>query len=295
MTVKTGKTPSKSRSLIPWQARARYRPAKTPKQRRAQYQQQTSVLMMVLLVTVVVGGLFVLFNWRNAGAAKSVNCTDYPQYCVPLAGGSAEHEDLEAAGARSLDEDSHGVDGVVRYVDDNVVTIGNPAAPIHFRTVSDFACSHCNTYHSGDLHLFIEDYVMTGQATVGFVMTTGTGGESSVIASQAALCAGEQGAFWEMGDEFFRLARSQGVGSGFSVPQIRSSAERMGLDADELMQCVASSRYQLLLNDYSQFANDMGVTGTPTLLVSYGNGAWTKVDRGYATMVQMTEQANAAP
>ncbi len=249
---------------------------------------------MILLVTVVVGGLFVLFNWRNAGATKSVNCNDYPDYCVPLAGGSAEHEDLEAAGVRSLDADSRGVEGVVRYVDDNVVTMGNPAAPIHFRTVMDYACSHCNTYHTGELHRFIQDYVMTGQATVGFVLTTGTGGQNSALASQAALCAGEQGGFWEMGDEFFRLARSQGVGSGFSVAQIRSSADRMGLDADDLMQCVSSSRYQLWLNDYVQFANDWGVTGTPTLLVSYGNDTWSKVDRSYGSMVQMTEQANAA-
>ena len=60
---------------------------------QAQYQQQTSVLMMVIMATVVVVGLVVLFNWRNAGNTKAVDCTAYPQYCVPLAGGSPDQDE----------------------------------------------------------------------------------------------------------------------------------------------------------------------------------------------------------
>jgi protein-disulfide isomerase len=280
-----------------WKTRAKFRVGKTPKQRQAQYQQQTSILLMTVLVTLVVGGLFMLFNWRNAGATKTVSCADFPEYCVPLAGGSDDERDLEAADTRELDEESHGVPGVVRYVAaDNVVTIGNPAAPIHIRTVSDFACSHCNSYHNGDLHRFIEDYVLTGQATVSFVLYTGIGGQPSVVASQAALCAGEQGAFWEMSTELFRLARSLDLRSAFSLSQIRSSADSMGLNTRELTDCVTSDRYQLFLEQYRVFANDHGVTGTPTVFVSYGNsGEWQLLDqsgRSYANMKALTEAAN---
>jgi protein-disulfide isomerase len=286
------------RPLIPWRARAKYRVGKTAKQRRTQYEQQTTVLKLVLFLTIVIGSLVILLNWRNAGATKAVSCTAYPQYCVPLAGGSPDQKDLEAAGTRSLDEESQGAEGVVRYVDaENVVTIGNPNAPIHFRVVSDFLCGHCNEYHASDLRRFNEDFVLTGQATLGLVMTTGTGRAFSETASQAALCAGEQGAFWEMADELFRLARTEGAQS-FDLSRLRESARDMGLNANDLATCVASDRYRVFLPAYNTFANDLGVTGTPTLLVSYGDsGEWTRLEhayRGYDSMKSMTEQANAS-
>ncbi len=291
----TTKTKSGQKNSL-WQARAKYRVAKSAKQRRSQYQQQTSMLMVAVLVTAVVAAVMVLINWRNAGATKTVSCASYPQYCVPLAGGSPDQKNLEAAGSRTLDEASQGVEGVVRYVTgDNVATIGNPDAPVHFRVVSDFACSHCNDYHDSDLGRFITDYVLAGQATFGIIMTTGTGRQNSEIASQAALCAGEQGAFWEMNDELYRLARSQGAQS-FNIPQMRSSANTMGLDADKLVSCISSSKYQLWLNDYRVFTNDNGVTGTPTVLVSYGDsGTWAALEnRSYDNLKTLTERANAA-
>jgi protein-disulfide isomerase len=291
----TSKTKSSQKNSL-WQVRAKYRVAKSSKQRRAQYQQQTSVLMLAVLVTVVVAGVIVILNWRNAGATKTVSCAAYPQYCVPLAGGSPDEKSLEAPGDRTLDEPSHGVDGVVRYVtSDDVVTIGDPNAPVHFRVVSDFACSHCNDFHDTDLGRFIRDYVLAGKATFGVIMTTGTGQQYSEIASQAALCAGEQGAFWEMNDELYRLARSQGAQS-FTIPQMKQSAQTMGLDANKLVNCISSSRYQLFLNDYRVMANDAGVTGTPTVLVSYGDsGQWSAInDRSYNGLKLLTDQANAA-
>jgi protein-disulfide isomerase len=297
-TPQTKNNPKSSGALHFWRARAKYRVGKTAKQRRAQYEQQTSLLYMALLITAVVGGLVILLNWRNAGATKVLGCAAYPQYCVPLAGGSPNQKELEAAGTRSLDEASHAAEGVVRYVDTgNVATIGNPNAPIHFRVVSDFACSHCNDYHDTDLRRFIPDFVLTGQATLGIIMTTGTGGVYSEMAAQAALCAGEQGAFWEMSDELFRLARAQGAQS-FTLSQLRQSAKDMGLDAGKLVNCISSSRYQTFLPVYGAMANDLGVTGTPTLLVSYGDtGEWTRADQNYRTyddLKSMTEQANAS-
>jgi protein-disulfide isomerase len=291
----TSKTKSSQKNSL-WQVRAKYRVAKSAKQRRAQYQQQTSVLMLAVLVTVVVAAVLVLLNWRNAGATKTVSCVAYPQYCVPLMGGSPDQKALEAADTRALDEASQGAEGVVRYVSqDDVVTIGNPNAPVHFRVVSDFACSHCNDYHDSDLVRFIRDYVLAGKATFGVIMTTNTGQQYSVIASQAALCAGEQGAFWEMNDELYRLARSQGAQS-FTISQMRQSANTMGLDADKLVNCISSSKYQLFLSNYQVMANDAGVTGTPTVLVSYGDsGDWSALaDRSYNGLKLLTEQANAS-
>lgn len=289
---------SGQRGPIPWRARATFQTGKTRRQRQAQQRQQTNALLIVVLVAVVVGGLVVLVNWQNAGSTKTVSCDDYPQYCVPLAGGSEQFPRLEAPSVRTLDGDSSGAPGVVRSVAaDGVPVIGNPGAPIHFRVVADFACSHCNTYHTGDLHQFISDEVMAGNATVGAVMTTGTGGLYSQTATQAALCAGEQGAYWEMSDEIFRLARSRGVTSGFALTELKQSADAMGLDSDALVECISTNRYASVITGYTTFAMDHGVSGTPTLLVSYGDsGTWTRLEyaaRTYGNMKALTEAALA--
>ncbi len=198
---------------------------------------------------------------------------------------------------------SKGAEGVVRgfaketTIDQQPVyvpVIGKPDAPIHFMVVEDFACPHCQDYHESDLSRIIKDYVITGKATLQFVMTTGTGQEFSKTASQAALCAGEQGAYWEMADELFRLANTQGFESAFAPTQIQTSADKMGLDGKKILSCLGSGRYRNYLDNYAVLANDNGVTGTPTLLVRYGTDTkWQKVpDRGYDNVKSLIEAAN---
>jgi protein-disulfide isomerase len=294
MTSKAKNPDEHPRGAMPWPSRVIFPVGKTRRQRQQQYQQQMNMLVGIIAVTVIAAAVFVVANWRGAGSAKTVGCASYPQYCVPLAGGAAQFDALEAASARKLDRESEGVAGVVRYMDtNNIPTIGDPDAPIHFVTVSNFACSHCNDFHRGDVERFIKDYVLEGKATFGFAITTGLH-PSSEIAALAALCAGEQGAFWEMSDELFRLARTEGVDSGFSLGSIRQSAEEMGLDQNKLEECTADGIYARVLDDHALFAADHGVTGTPTVFVSYGDsGEWTQVSRGYSNLAELTEAANA--
>ena len=172
---------------LPWGARAVFRPGKTRRQRQEQWRQQTTILGVILAVSVVASAVFIIANWQQVDEIKTVSCAAFPQFCVPLAGGSTAMPALEASGARQIDAESSGVPGVVRGVDANgIPTIGDPSAPIHVVTVSDYACPHCQDYHDTDVPRFIEDYVLTGQATFGLVLTTGTGQLSPEPASQAA-------------------------------------------------------------------------------------------------------------
>lgn len=294
MTTKEKRQDTQTTGLFPWQARATFRRGKTRRQRQAQYRQQMNMLGIVLAVTVLASAVFIIANWREGGAIKTVSCAEFPQFCVPTGGGAPDSAAFEAPGSRELDAESSGVPGVVRGADvNNIPTIGDPNAPIHFVTVSDYACPHCQDFHGTDVPRFIEDYVLTGQATFGFVMVTGTGRTYSETASMAALCAGEQGAFWEMSEEFFRLARTSSIQSAFSLSSIRDTAETMGLDGQAIVQCVTSGKYLNFMSQFQTFALDNGVTGTPTVLVSYGDSnKWTIVQRDYGTLSQLTEIAN---
>ncbi len=292
------------RFSIPWTVRARYQAGATRRQRQEQYNHQLTVFGVLFGVTLVAGLLFIFINYRGAGSTKSASCDDYPQYCVPLAGGAQGDENFqknETAETRTLDADSAGVEGVIRGFtsisdanDQNSVYtpfIGDPNAPFQLMLVADFACSHCQTYHQGELSNIIKDFVLTGKANLTFLMTTGTGGTFSETVSQAAMCAGEQGAFWEMSDEIFRLGNSMSVQEAFTLSQMRESANAMGLNGNTLESCVTSNRYSPIIGSYTPVTYSYGVTGTPTMLFRKGStGTWTKVDRDYGTIQNLIEE-----
>ena len=182
MTTKSQRS-EKTRALF-WRSRAQFPVGRTRSERRAQYRRQVIALVALLSATLIVGALFIIANWEGAGTAITVSCNTYPEFCVPLADGAGDpaYAAFEAPESRVLDQPSQGTADVVRgMTEDNVPFIGNPDAPIHFRTVSNFACPHCATYHSTDLEQFVQDYVLEGKATLGFVIV---GNEA---AAQAAL------------------------------------------------------------------------------------------------------------
>jgi len=297
MTIETKSKRKRGEPGTPfWAGRVHFEVGNTRRQRQVQYKQQINMLMSVLGVTLVLGSIFILVNWNNGGATKPLSCESYPKYCVPLAGGSTDSTSLESADSRPLDTPSSTAAPTVRrYVDsNNIATLGNPDAPLHFVVVSDFACPHCQDYHKGDMSRVIDDLVLNGKATLGVVMVTGTGGAYSELASQAALCAGEQGAYWEYSDELYRLAESRGIDQAFSVKQLGNSAKDMGLDDKALTSCLTSTRYSSFIRQYSNFAGDNGVSGTPTVLVSYGSSnQWSVVNRDYDSLKRLTDTANA--
>jgi protein-disulfide isomerase len=280
---------------MPWPARATYEVGRTKRARQEQYRSQLRMFWSVGTLALLGGLLIIFFSWREAGAAKDVSCADFPDYCVPLAGGDAgaPFETFETEASRTLDQVSTHPETVVRGVtDEGMPFIGNPDAPIAILEVADFACPHCQDYHDSDMPQIMEDLILSGKANFQLVMTTGTGGAFSETASEFALCAGEQGAFWEVNDELYRLAQSQGVSSAFNISNLLKSGADMGLDQGALRECVSSNRYATAMANFVQFANDNGVTGTPSVLVNFGDG-WRMVQRDYATLSDLVDRANA--
>ena len=294
------KTPSSAESSLPsggmpWPARAAYEVGRTRRARQDQFRSQMRVFWSVGTVALLGGLLLIFLSWREAGAAKDVSCAAFHDYCVPLAGGNAgaPFEGYETAASRTLDQASTAPDTVVRGVTDaGMPYIGNPNAPIQILEVADYACPHCQDYHDSDLPRIMDDLVLSGQANLQLVLTTGTGGAFSETASEFALCAGEQGAFWEVNDELYRLAQSQGVSTAFNISNLLKSGADMGLDQGALRQCVSSGKYAAAMSSFVQFANDNGVTGTPTVMVDFGDG-WRIVQRDYNTLADLVDRANS--
>lgn len=223
--------------------------------------------------TATAGGVLrqtVEFEETATVQARTLHCADFPQYCVPLAGGEALAGN-ESAETRTLDEASHGAAGVVRgFTDDRAPFIGRADAPVQFVLVTDFACSTCRTYHADVFQQALADFVLTGQAAVRLVFT---GEAASQTAAQAALCAGEQGGLWEMVDALFRVPSMS-----FAPTDIEAAANEIGLDGNAVLRCVESGRYADLPPQYAAFAAAQDVPGAPTVLALEAGG-WQIVRR----------------
>jgi protein-disulfide isomerase len=151
---------------------------------------------------------------------------------------------------------------------DGGFVLGDPDAPVTIVAFEDFLCPACQGY-TPTLKQFVNDYVVTGRARFEYRMLPAVDPTYSRIAASLAECSEilEPGSFWYAYDELFRLASAE----RFNNNSPRRFAETMGLSYAELLDCSSEQANQWQVDQ--QLAQQSGVTGTPTILVRYGNGA----------------------
>lgn len=92
-------------------------------------------------------------------------------------------------------------------------------------------------------------------------------GAESVLASQAAECARRQDRFWDYNDRLF--ANQRGVERGaFSPGNLKRFAADLGLDTARFNACVDGLETGALVSAQREQGVQLGVTGTPSFLVS---------------------------
>jgi protein-disulfide isomerase len=84
-------------------------------------------------------------------------------------------------------------------------------------------------------------------------------------ASEVAVCAGEQGKFWEMHDELYGAQQDleAAVGAGLGA-----HAQKLQLDETKLTECLSSGRAAQIVEADFQLGNELGVEGTPSVFVN---------------------------
>ncbi len=84
----------------------------------------------------------------------------------------------------------------------------------------------------------------------------------AVPAAHAALCAKDQGKFWEMHDRLYSDMNALGDA------ELEASASALGLDVAAWSKCVAGAKHQKQLDADSALAGDVTARGTPTTFVN---------------------------
>jgi protein-disulfide isomerase len=111
--------------------------------------------------------------------------------------------------------------------------MGNADAPVTMIEFTDFQCPFCRRYSNGTFAQIIDNYVKAGK--VRYVVRQfplKAIHPKAVKASEASLCAGDQGKYWEMHDRIFQNTKS------FEQEEWIRHAEALGLEMDSFKDCL---------------------------------------------------------
>ncbi len=172
------------------------------------------------------------------------------------------------------------------FNDKGFPVLGKDSAPVKVTEYSSFDCSHCAEFHSGTWPQVLES-IRSGAVQFTYVPVYGTGGiQNGQGAAKTAICAGDQGKFWEMYDALFSWQTTY-ANTAFSQNRFNGGVNALGLDKGQWDSCVASSKPDTVITAAMDAFRLQNVAGTPALLV---NG--TVVDT--ASNVSLMDAINTA-
>jgi protein-disulfide isomerase len=135
---------------------------------------------------------------------------------------------------------------------------GPASAPVTIVEYSDYLCPYCQraeatlsavlARHEGKVRFVHRDLLI--------------GRPRSMAVARAALCAGEQGKFWE-----YRTSLLSATGD-WSDQDLASRATAIGLAAADFKSCLASDRHEQAVLDSTEEGQRLGVNGTPTFFIN---------------------------
>jgi protein-disulfide isomerase len=151
------------------------------------------------------------------------------------------------------------------------LSLGDPNAPATIEVFEDFQCPACQRFTENTEPLIIQNLVAAGKARYVFhnypFLDDQAIGKESDQAANAAMCANEQGKFWEMHSILYANWNGENQGA-FNDRRLQAMAENVGLDVDPFNSCFNANKYEADIQADLQLAEEMGVSGTPSVFVN---------------------------
>ncbi len=152
----------------------------------------------------------------------------------------------------------------------NGVHLGDPNALVKVDVYEDFRCSACSNYTTNYEPQIIQTYVDTGKVYYTFhsfiVIDGNDGTDASFRSANAALCASEQGHFWDYHDTLYANQVTESA-SLFTDERLVTMAKNLNLDMTAFTQCYQAKKYASDINNDISQAHTLNLTFTPSILV----------------------------
>lgn len=155
---------------------------------------------------------------------------------------------------------SRDVSGIVFQLGDSPVR-GQSDAPLTLIEFTDYQCPYCSRHFTATYPQIVSAYVETGKLRYASLnMPLESIHPLAFAAAEAALCANEQGRFWQMHDRLFRNQRA--------LEPFNAHAAALGLDTQAFDACLASGRNAETVRKNMAEAAKAGVSGTPSFVLA---------------------------
>jgi protein-disulfide isomerase len=145
--------------------------------------------------------------------------------------------------------------------------MGNPEATVVIQTWEDYLCPACRQWAQQVKPRVIEDLVKPGLVRMEFKhFPLQSHAPGSTMAALASECAADQGGFWVYHDRLFQVQdRGQ---PAYAFDRLVEYANELGLNGNELAQCMTSQRYAAQVNDSFNQAISQGLNATPSVVIN---------------------------
>jgi protein-disulfide isomerase len=159
----------------------------------------------------------------------------------------------------------------VFYAKVDGVHLGDPNAPVKVDIYEDFRCSACLYFTQTIEPQIIQNYVDAGKVYYTYhsyiVIDGNDGTDASYRSALAALCANDQGRFWDFHDTLFANQITEDA-SLFTDPRLDIMAENLKLDMTAFKQCTQAKTFTGAIQADIAKGQSLNISGTPSVFVN---------------------------
>ena len=138
---------------------------------------------------------------------------------------------------------------------------GPDEAPVTIVEYTDYECSFCRRYN----RLILPEILETYEGRIRYIVRHFPLVQmhpAAAKAAEAAVCAEQQGSFWEYHDLLFAQAQ------GLALEGLQAYADQIGLESDTFQACLNSEEPARVVMDDLERGAAFGVRGTPAFFIN---------------------------
>lgn len=173
------------------------------------------------------------------------------------------------------------------------VTRGNPDAPITIAEFGDYQCPGCANF-AGQVKPQVDLAYLQGGTQVKFVfydLPLVSIHPHAFLAARASRCALDQEMYWDYHDTLFRNQATWSRSQTAPLGLFEDYAAEVGLDEAAFRGCLRSEEHAVTVTANLQLANLLGVSSTPSVMVSRGDGMARRLaDVSFAGIRQVVDE-----
>lgn len=169
------------------------------------------------------------------------------------------------------------------------VTLGDENAPVTIVEFGDYQCPGCGSFASNvkpQIELQLVDQGLAKFVFYDFPLVQIH--PHAFLAARAARCAGEQDRYWDYHDLLFRM-QARWSGQANAIGAFMDYAASVELDEGAFEECLQSDRYADVVTANMELGAQLGVSGTPTVMVNAG-GQVRRVNGDFMSIAQAVEE-----